>query len=38
MRNHAVVQHSSSWSQKKSAGTWGFIMRYPIAMAQMLGI
>lgn len=38
MRNHVIVQHSSSWAQKKSAGTWGFIMRYPIALAQMLGI
>jgi len=38
LRNHAVIQKSSSWAQKKSAGTWGFIMRYPIAMAQMLGI
>ena len=38
LRNHAVIQKSSSWAQKKSAGTWGFIMRYPIALAQMLGI
>ena len=38
MRNHAVIPKSSSWSQKKSAGTWGFIMRFPIAMVQMLGI
>lgn len=38
MRNHVIVQKSSSWAQKKSAGTWGFIMRYPIALAQMLGI
>lgn len=38
MRNHAIIQKSSSWSQKKSGGTWGFIMRYPIALAQMLGI
>jgi len=38
MRNHRVIEKSSSWSQKKSAGTWGFIMRYPIALAQMLGI
>lgn len=38
LRNHAVIQRSSSWVQKKSAGTWGFICRYPIALAQMLGI
>lgn len=38
MRNHTIIQKASSWAQKKSAGTWGFIMRYPIALAQMLGI
>jgi hypothetical protein len=38
MRNHVIVQRASSWAQKKSAGTWGFINRYPIAIAQMLGI
>lgn len=38
MRNHVIVQRASSWAQKKSAGTWGFIMRYPIALAGMLGI
>lgn len=38
MRNHVIVQKASSWAQKKSAGTWGFINRYPIAIAQMLGI
>ena len=38
LRNHAVLTRASSWAQKKSAGTWGFIGRYPIAIAQMLGI
>ena len=38
MRAHAVVQELSAWSQKFSAGTWGAIIRRPIAIAQMLGI
>lgn len=38
LRTHAVVVGLSSWKQKKSAGTWGTIMRRPIAVAQMLGI
>lgn len=38
MRAHALVTHSSSWSQKNSAGTWGTILRYPIAIARMLDI
>lgn len=38
MRAHALVTHSSSWSQKNSAGTWGTIIRFPIAIARMLDI
>lgn len=38
MRAHALVTHASSWSQKNSAGTWGTISRYPIAIARMLDI
>lgn len=38
MRAHALVTHSSSWSQKNSAGTWGTILRFPIAVARMLDI
>ncbi|MCA6222450.1 major capsid family protein [Photorhabdus antumapuensis] len=38
MRAHAVVVSSSSFKQKKSAGTWGAIIRYPHAIAQMLGV
>jgi len=38
MRAHALVTHASSWSQKNSAGTWGSIIRYPIAIARMLDI
>lgn len=38
MRSHAVVTDLSGWKQKKSAGTWGWINRRPIAIAQMLGV
>lgn len=37
-RAHALVTEGSSWSQKNSAGSWGAIIRRPIAIAQMLGI
>lgn len=38
MRSHALVQEPSAWSQKMSAGSYGTILRRPIAIAQMLGI
>jgi hypothetical protein len=38
MRAHAVIQKASSWEQKKSAGGWGTIIRYPVAVASMLGM
>jgi hypothetical protein len=38
MRAHPVIPDLSSWKQKKSAGTWGTIIRRPICIAQMLGI
>lgn len=38
MRDHAVVRQLSSYDQKKTAGTWGAIIRYPIAISQMTGV
>lgn len=38
MRAHPVIPGMSSWRQKKSAGTWGTIIRRPVAIAQMLGV
>lgn len=38
MRAHPVIPDLSSWKQKKSAGTWGYIGRRPIAIAQMQGM
>lgn len=37
LRVHPVIPSASGWEQKKSAGTWGTIVRYPIAIVQMLG-
>lgn len=37
MRAHAVVVGSSSFSQKKSQGTWGTIILRPVLIAQSLG-
>ena len=38
MRDHAVVRFLSSFKQKKTAGTFGAIIRYPVAVAQMTGV
>lgn len=38
LRAHALVTRASSWSQKMSAGSWGAVVRRPIAIAQMIGI
>ncbi|MBU6429745.1 MAG: DUF2184 domain-containing protein, partial [Cyanobacteria bacterium REEB65] len=38
LRAHALVTEASSWSQKNSGGTWGTVIRRPIAIKQMLGI
>ena len=38
MRAHAVVTKESSFVQKKTGGTWGAIIRYPVAIAAMLGV
>lgn len=38
MRAHPVIPGLSSWKQKKSAGTWGGIVRMPMLIAQMLGL
>jgi hypothetical protein len=38
MRAHPLIALGSAWQQKKSAGTWGAIVRRPNAIGQMLGI
>lgn len=37
LRAHAIVVGSSSWSQKKSQGTYGTVIARPFAIAQLLG-
>lgn len=38
MHAHPVIPDLSSFKQKKSGGTWGSIIRMPVAIAQMLGV
>lgn len=38
MRAHAIVRDTSSTYQKKSSGTWGAIVKFPAAVAQLLGV
>lgn len=38
MRDHQPVRGLSSWQQKRTAGTWGAVIRYPLAISQMLGV
>ena len=38
MRDHLVVRSTSSYKQKRTAGTWGAIIKYPLAVAQMIGV
>ncbi|HEX2753730.1 MAG TPA: DUF2184 domain-containing protein [Alphaproteobacteria bacterium] len=38
MRDHAIVRELSAWKQKKTSGTWGAVIRYPVAISQMLGV
>jgi len=37
-RAHALIPDLSSWAQKHSGGTWGAIIRRPLAIAQSLGV
>ena len=38
MRAHAIVRETSSFKQKKSQGTWGAIIKVPMAIAGMTGV
>lgn len=37
-RDHQIVRDLSSFKQKRTAGTWGAVIRYPLAIAQMIGV
>lgn len=38
MRAFPVIPDLSSFAQKKSGGTWGAIITYPVGIAQLLGV
>lgn len=38
MRAHAIVRETSSFKQKKSQGTWGAVIKVPMAIASMIGV
>lgn len=38
LRAHKIVPELSAWMQKKTSGSWGTILRSPVAVAGMLGI
>lgn len=37
LRAHAMITETSSWKQKKSQGTWGFVLFRPFLISQMIG-
>jgi hypothetical protein len=38
MRAHKLIPEYSAWAQKYTGGTWGTILRMPVAVVQMLGV
>lgn len=38
MRDHRLVPATSSFKQKKTSGSWGAVIKYPVAFAQMQGV
>lgn len=38
MRAHKIIPELSAWKQKMTAGTWGTVLRMPLAVGGMLGI
>lgn len=38
LRTHKIIPELSAWKQKQTSGTWGTILRSPVAMAGMIGI
>jgi hypothetical protein len=37
-RAHPIIRQMSSYKQKKTGGTWGAIIRMPMAIASMIGV
>ena len=38
LRAHKIVPELSAWQQKQTSGTWGTILRSPVAVSGMIGI
>ena len=38
LRDHPVVRQLSSFDQKKTAGSWGAVILYPVAVTTITGI
>ena len=38
LRAHKLIPDLSAWQQKQTSGTWGTILRSPVAVAGMIGI
>jgi hypothetical protein len=38
LRSHKLIPQLSAWEQKQTSGTWGTILRSPVATAGMIGI
>jgi hypothetical protein len=38
LRDHQPVRQLSSYAQKKTSGTWGVVVKAPIAVSQMIGV
>jgi len=38
LRSHPIIREASSWKKKMTAGSWGAVIRMPVAFAQMVGV
>jgi hypothetical protein len=38
MRSHPIIRQLSSFKQKVTGGSWGSVIRMPVAFQQMLGV
>ena len=38
LRAHKIVPKLSSWEQKETSGTWGTVIRSPVAIVSMIGV
>ena len=38
LRSHKIIPDLSSWKQKETSGTWGTILRMPVAIVTMIGV